>query len=70
MCYIVWGIDISFEKLTPEIGGWLWKEPFAHNASRAVDFMQSLSFLNISSGDLLFLVVTYLSIGYSDSWRR
>ena len=27
-------------------------------------------FLNIFSGDLHFLVVTYLSIGHSDSWRR
>ena len=27
-------------------------------------------FFNIFSGDLHFLVVTYLSIGHSDSWRR
>ena len=44
LCHVIWGIDISFEKLTPEIGFWIWKAPFAHNGSRGGDFMQSLSF--------------------------
>ena len=26
-CYVIWGTDILFEKLTPEIGGWIWKTP-------------------------------------------
>ena len=31
-CHIIWGIDILFEKLSPEIGGWIWETPFAHYA--------------------------------------
>ena len=23
-----WGIDILFEKLAPETGGWIWETPF------------------------------------------
>ena len=37
LCRVIWGIDI-FEKLTPEIGGWIRKNPFAHNVSGAGDF--------------------------------
>ena len=36
---VIWGIYILFEKLTPEIGSWIWKAPVAHNASRTGDFM-------------------------------
>ena len=54
MCHVVWGIDISFKKLTPEIGGWIWKAPFAHNASTAGISCKACLFFNISSGDLLY----------------
>ena len=37
------GVMKNFEKLTPEIGGWTSKTPFAHYASGGGDFMQSLS---------------------------
>ena len=42
--YIIW----------KEVGSWIWKMPFAHNVSRAGDFMQSLFFLNIFSSGLQF----------------
>ena len=42
--YIVW-------KDKQEIGGSIWKTPFAYYASQAGDFMHSLSFF---SGDLHF----------------
>ena len=46
------GIDILFEKLTQEIGSWIWKTSFARYASGVRDFMQSLSSF------LIYLVVT------------
>ena len=48
-----WGIDILFEKLTPEIGSRIWKTPLAHNAFRGRGFMESL-FFDIFGGDLHF----------------
>ena len=58
LSHVIWGIVILFEKLTPEIGSWIWKTLFSHNASWAGDFMESLSFFNIFSGDLLFMCCT------------
>ena len=29
MLTLTWGIDISFEKLALETGGWIWKTPFS-----------------------------------------
>ena len=37
-----WVIDLLFEKLTPQIGDWIWKTPFQHFASGVGDFMYSL----------------------------
>ena len=59
---LIWGIDTSFENLTPEIEGWIWKTTFALNASMAGDFMQNLSSF------LILLVVTCLSIG--ETYRK
>ena len=46
MLTLAWGVDILFEKLTPEIGGWgggNLKKLFAlHYALGGGDFMQSL----------------------------
>ena len=42
---VIWGTNILFEKLTPEMGGCIWKTLFAHNAPGAGDFMQSLCFM-------------------------
>ena len=36
---LIWVIDIVFEKLTPQIGDWIWKTPSAHYAFRVWDFM-------------------------------
>ena len=35
----MWGINILFAKLATEIGGWVWKTPFAHNARGVLDFV-------------------------------
>ena len=48
MLTLNWGINILFEKLTPEIGGWIREISFAHYASGKGDFMQSLSSFLIS----------------------
>ena len=49
--------DILFEKLKPEIGGWIWKTPFAHYAPSLF---------------LVYVVVTCtfdaLIIGLSQNW--
>ena len=42
LCHVIWGTDILFEKLLPKIGGWIWKTPFAYNASGDGELMQSL----------------------------
>ena len=34
-----WPGLLIFEKLTPRIGDWIWKAPFAHLASGVGDFM-------------------------------
>ena len=36
-------LNILFEKLTAQIGGWIWKTPPAHYTSEVGDFVQSLS---------------------------
>ena len=36
---LTWGIDILVEKLTPQIGDWIWKTPSAHYSSGIGDFM-------------------------------
>ena len=54
MLTLNWGIDILFEKLAPEIGGWIWKAIFAHCSYGDGDFMQCLSFFNIFSDNLHF----------------
>ena len=36
---LTWIIDILFEKLTPQVGRWIWKTPSAHYASGVGDFM-------------------------------
>lgn len=38
----IWGTDILFEPLTPQLEGWIWKTFFAHDASGVGGFMQSL----------------------------
>ena len=52
MLTLTWSIDILSKKLTPEIGGWILKTPFAHHVSGGGDFMQ------IRSSFLISLVVT------------
>ena len=42
MLILIWGIDILFEKLTPEIGGWIWKAPFEHYASEGEGVVEIL----------------------------
>ena len=36
---LTWVIDILLEKLTPQIGDWIWKTPSAHYFSWVGDFM-------------------------------
>ena len=55
MLTLAWGIDILFERLLPEIGGWIWKTPFAHSPSRGWRFhAKPVFFFNIFCGDLHF----------------
>ena len=44
MLTLNWGIDTLFEKLTSEIGVWIWKTPFAQYAFGSGDLMQGLTF--------------------------
>ena len=37
-----WGVDLLSEKLISEIGDWIWKTPFAHDAVGGRDAIQSL----------------------------
>ena len=46
-------INILFEKLTPQIGDWIWKAPCAHYFSGVgISCKACLLFLNFFSGDL------------------
>ena len=47
-------INILFERLTPQIGSWIWKKSSAHYASGVEDFIGKPAFLNIFKGDLYF----------------
>ena len=76
MLTLTWGVNILFEKLTPEVGVSIWKKKsLAHYASRGVDFMQSLSSFWISLMMTWTLMPLYwalsnLSYYWSESWRR
>ena len=70
MLTLSWGIDILFENLTPEIGGWIWKTHFAYSASGWWRFItKPVFYFNIFCGDLHFdasimgLCLIYLIIG-------
>ena len=74
-CHLLWDSDILFEKLTPEIGSWIWKTSFANNAFGAGDFLQSLSYFLISpvvtcNLCLLYRALLDLPKYWSESWRR
>ena len=61
MFTLTWGIDLLFEKLTPQIRGWIWKTLSAYYDAGVGEFMESLNSLLIS---LLVLTCTLVS------WRR
>ena len=55
MLTLAWGIKILFEKLMPEIGGWILKAPFVHCACGAWRFHpKPVFFFKIFCGDLHF----------------
>ena len=66
--------NILFEKLAPQIGGWIWKSRSAHYASGFGGSTQSLSSFLISFSDDLwcFYYSTLLDLPsyWSDSGRR
>ena len=41
---LTWVINILIEKLTSQIGDWIWKTPSAHYASGVGDLIESLSY--------------------------
>ena len=51
-------IDTLFEKLSPQLGAWIWKKPSVQYASGVgISYKACLLFKNIFKGDLFFDVL-------------
>ena len=73
--FILQVIEVRSWKLTPEIGCWIWKTPFAHSASgRWRSHTKPVFFFYIFCSDLHFdaLIIRLLDVlnYWSDYWRR
>ena len=54
MFILTWGIDILFQKLVAEIGGWIWKIPLHATPLGWVFHAKPVFLFDIFSGELLF----------------